>query len=276
MGDMGGIADQAERAGRQAENSDWLDHAVRIGMVAYGIVNLMIAWIAAELALGNSSGKASSQGALHKLAQQPFGGTLVWLVAFGMVLLVIWRLLEAALGHRDEEGSKRMRKRAVSAGKAAIYGAVGISAFKVATGSGSSGKGGQSTTSKIMDWPGGTWIIGLVGVAIVAYGLNNIRRAWTEKFREHLSAEGQGGDAGKAYIWFGKIGYMAKGAAFIVIGGLFVYAATSHKPKKAGGLDDALHKVLQQPYGPVLLMVIAAGIACYGLFCFARARHLSR
>jgi hypothetical protein len=33
--------------------------------------------------------------------------------------------------------------------------------------------------------------------------------------------------------------------------------------------------VLQQPFGPVLLVLIAAGIACYGLFCFARARHLS-
>jgi hypothetical protein len=34
--------------------------------------------------------------------------------------------------------------------------------------------------------------------------------------------------------------------------------------------------VLDQPFGPVLLLVIAAGIGCYGLFCFARARHLSR
>ena len=34
--------------------------------------------------------------------------------------------------------------------------------------------------------------------------------------------------------------------------------------------------MLQQPFGPVLLGLIAIGIGCYGLFCFARARHLSR
>jgi hypothetical protein len=69
---------------------------------------------------------------------------------------------------------------------------------------------------------------------------------------------------------------MAKGVAFAIVGGLFCYAAYTHQPKKSGGLDVALHKVLQQPFGQFLLLAIALGIACYGLFCFARARHLSR
>ena len=69
---------------------------------------------------------------------------------------------------------------------------------------------------------------------------------------------------------------MAKGVAFAIVGGLFVYAAVTHDAKKSGGLDVALHKVLQQPFGPFLLGLIAVGIGCYGLFCFARARHLSR
>ncbi len=34
--------------------------------------------------------------------------------------------------------------------------------------------------------------------------------------------------------------------------------------------------MLDQPFGQVLLIAIGLGIACYGLFCFARARHLSR
>ncbi len=113
-------------------------------------------------------------------------------------------------------------------------------------------------------------------MAIIGYGANLVRRAWNEKFREHLNAEGTSGEAGRAYVIFGKAGYTAKGIAFMVVGGLFVYAAITHEPKKSGGLDQALNKVLQQPFGPFLLGAIAVGIACYGLFCFARARHLSR
>ena len=74
---------------------------------------------------------------------------------------------------------------------------------------------------------------------------------------------------------FGKMGYIAKGIAIGVIGVLFLYAAIDHSAKKSGGLDQALHKVLHQPFGPVLLFAISVGIGCYGLFCFARARHLS-
>lgn len=274
MGDMTGIA---ERAGREAQNSDWLDHAVRIGLVAYGIVNLMVAWLAAQLAFGDQSGSASSKGAMHQLAREPFGEVLIWLIALGMFLLVLWRGLEAALGHRDEEGAKRVRKRLVSLGKAIIYGSVAVSALAVATGSSSGSKsGGKSTTAKLMDLPAGTWIVGLIGLAIIGYGASQIVRAWTEKFREHLDAEGKSGESGRAYILFGKVGYIAKGVAVGVVGGLFVYAAATHNAKKSGGLDQALHKVLQQPFGEFLLLAIAVGIGCYGLFNFARARHLSR
>lgn len=273
---MGEMSAKVDDLGQMADSSDWLDRAVRVGLVAYGIVHLMIAWLAIQLALGNQHGSASSQGAMHRLAKEPFGSVLIWLIAIGMFLLVVWRLLEAAGGHRDADGGEQVRKRLTSLGKAIIYGAVGLSALKVAMGSGSSSGGSHSMTAKLMNLPAGRWIVGAVGLAIIAYGGNLIRRAWTEKFREHLSAEGKSGEAGRAYILFGKAGYMAKGISFVIIGGLFDYAAITHNAKKSGGLDQALHKVLQQPFGQVMLIAMGIGIACYGLFCFARARHLSR
>jgi hypothetical protein len=273
---------QGRSAGERAHHSDALDVAIRAGLVAYGVVHLLIAWLALQLALGDQSGQASSQGALHQLAQQPFGEVLVWAIAVGMFLLVLWRLLEAALGHRDEEGGKRLRKRLTSALKAVLYGTIGVSALQVATGSGGSsgggskGSGSDSTTAKLMDLPAGQWIVAGVGLAIIGYGANLVRRGWTEKFAEHLDAEGKSGDTGRAYLMFGKVGHIAKGLAIAIVGGLFVYAGVTHESKKSGGLDVALHKVLEQPFGPFLLAAIALGIGCYGLFCFARARHLSR
>jgi hypothetical protein len=268
----------AERMGREAHESDWLDHAIRAGLVAYGVVHLMIAWLALQLAFGQGGqGTANSTGAMQALARQPMGEVLIWLVAIGMFLLVLWRLLEAALGHRDEDGGKRLRKRLTSLGKAILYGTVAVSALRVAMGAGSKSQGGSdSTTAKLMDLPAGVWIVAAVGLAIIAYGGNMIRRAWNDKFAEHLDAEGKSGDSGRAYLMFGKVGYNAKGLAIGIIGGLFVYAALTHDAQKSGGLDQALHTVLEQPFGQFLLAAVAVGIACYGLFCFARARHLSR
>ena len=277
MSDLGGITDKAQRAGRDTNQSKWFDHAIRFGLVTYGVVNLLIAWVALQLAFSDHSENASSQGALRELAEQPFGDVLIWLVALGMFVLALWRVLEAAVGHQDEDGGKRALKRLWSLGKAAIYAAVGITALQIAMGSGSSGQSGSdSMTQKMMELPAGQWIVGAIGLGIIGYGISQIVMAWTDKFAEHLTAEGKSGDSGTAYLWFGKIGYCAKGIAAGLVGVLFVYAAVTHDPKKSGGLDAALGELLQQPFGPYMLAAVALGIGCYGLFCFARARHLSR
>jgi type IV secretory pathway VirB2 component (pilin) len=269
---MNAPSDTAE----QAHASDWLDHAIRAGLVAYGVVHLLIAWLAVQLAFGEKADSASNSGALQYLAEQPLGGVMVWLVAIGMFLLVVWRLLEFAFGYREEDDTKkRWVKRGGSLAKAVIYGALGWSAVRTATGSGSGG-GTDSTTAKLMDLPAGQLIVGAVGIGIVVYGGFLVVRGWTEKFREHLDAQGQAGKDGSAYVLFGKIGYIAKGIAIAAVGGLFCYAAVTHEAKKSGGLDQALQRVLELPFGPVLLVAIGIGIAGYGAFCFARARHLSR
>jgi hypothetical protein len=271
---MTNVGEQAEQLGREAHHSDWLDRGIRLGMLAYGVVHLIVAWLAIQLALGDHSKTASQKGAMQTLAKQPFGTLLLWLIAVGMFLLVIWRVIEALVGHQEYDGGTRWRKRAVSAFKAVIYGYLAVTALRFALDANS----GQSShyTAKLMDQPYGRWLVGLVGGAIIAYGVQYAYRGWSEKFMENLDARGTIGDAGTAYRIVGKLGYIAKGVAFCVVGGLFVAAAVTHEAKKSGGLDDALHTVLQQPFGPFLLILIAAGIACYGLFCFARARHLAK
>jgi hypothetical protein len=271
---MTDIGDRAGNIGHEVESSNALDGGIRFGMVAYGVVHLVVAWLAVQLALGEHQKNASQKGAMQLLAKQSVGPLLLWLIAVGMFLLVLWRLVELFVGHREYDGGKRLRKRVTSGFKAIVYGYVGFTALRYAVGSGS----GKTTnyTAKLMDQPFGRWLVGAVGVAIVAYGVAYARRGWTEKFMENLDARGTIGDAGSAYRLIGKVGYIAKGLAFCVVGGLFVAAAYSHHAKKSGGLDQALRTVLQQPFGPFLLILIAAGIACYGLFCFARARHLAK
>jgi len=268
-------ADQADELGRRAERSDALDVVARVGLVAYGVVHLLLGWLAVQLALGHTEKNASTTGAMHELATQPFGTALVWAVAVGMFLLVVWRVVEALFGHRDADGGDRVRKRLMSAAKAVLYGVIALSAVKVAVGSGSSG-GSKGITAKVLGWPGGPWLVGAAGLVVVGYGMALVRRGWTEKFAESLETEGLVGTSGAAYLVLGKVGYIAKGVSIAIVGGLFVLAGVDHDSSEGGGLDQALQRVLQAPGGPVALVVIGLGFACYGLFCFARSRHLDR
>jgi len=264
-------------SGRRAHQSDWMDTAARAGLVAYAVVYLMIGWLAVELALGDRQGTPSSSGAMRALAKQPFGDILIWVVSLGMFLLVLWKALDACFGHREErDGGKRLRKRLASAAKAVVYAVIGFSGLKVAMGSGSSGKGQETWTAKLMNVTGGQFLVGLIGLAIIAYGAFQVYKAWTEDFADKLDAEGRSGSTGTAYIAFGKAGFTARGIAFVIVGGLFGYAAVTHDASKSGGLDQALREVLDQPLGQVVLCVLGVGLACYGLFTLARARHLSK
>jgi hypothetical protein len=136
---MNDISDRAQQLGRQAEYSSWVDHVARAGLVAYGVMHVVIGWLAVQLAFGDREGSASASGAIHELAEQSFDGVLVWLVAVGMYLLAAWQVVAALFGHRDRDGADRVRKRVTSAGKAVVYAVIATSALKVALGEGSRG-----------------------------------------------------------------------------------------------------------------------------------------
>ena len=270
------VSTRAEQAGKQADDSVWMDHAVRLGLVSYGVVHLLLAWLALRLAFGDSSGSASSKGALQQLAGNGVGLVSLYVVAVGFLALVVWQALEAVWGHRREEGATRVRKRLTSAAKVVLYGSLAVTSFKTATGSSSGSENTDGITARLMSLPAGPLIVGAIGAVIIAIGGILLHRGVSEGFREKLDADGETGADGKTYVLLGKAGYISKGVAIGIVGGLFVYAAVTNDPDKSGGLDQALHKVLQQPFGAPLLVVIALGFACFGLFCFAWARHLDR
>jgi hypothetical protein len=71
----------------------------------------------------------------------------------------------------------------------------------------------------------------------------------------------------------GRVGYIAKGIAFGIVGVLLFQAATSHNPAKSRGLDAALRLLVSQPYGVFLLILVALGLAAFGVYCFFQARY---
>jgi len=260
------------RKGRQLGDSVWLERTVRVGLVAYGVVHLLIAWLALQLAFGDQSGAANQQGALHALARQPFGKSLLWIVAFGLFALALWQVTEAFWGHRKEDDPKRFFKRIGSAGRVVIYAGIGLSAAKIAIGAGSSSQS-QQLTARLMAEPFGRFLVAGVGVLIVVVALVHARRGVTASFKKDLEAKASSGRSGTAVVSFGRVGYIAKGLAFAVLGGLFIWAAWTYDAKNAGGLDSALSTLLGWGLGPWLLVLVALGIGCFGLYCFAWARY---
>jgi len=278
---MGEIGQAAQRA----QQSDGLDAVIRFGFVAYGVVHVLVGWLAVQVAFGEESTQASSTGAMQTLASQPLGAVLVWAVAIGLLALVVWRLLEAWQAWHTEDGADRVTSMGGDLLKGVIYAVLAFSAFKTAlgdtTGGGGGGGGGQgggggttdSLTAQLLAMPGGTLLVGAVGLGVIGYAGYYVWQGWSDRFLQKLDGSPKSPEVSRAYRLLGKAGFIAKGVAIGVIGALFVYAAITHDPQKSAGLDQALQQIVRQPFGQVLLVAVGAGIACYGLFCFARARH---
>jgi uncharacterized protein DUF1206 len=263
------------RAAGEAKDHPALSWAARLGYASYGLVYLLIGWLALQLAFGHSEGSPSKNGALHQLAEQPFGRTLLWVTVAGFAALVVWELCEVVLGHRQHEGARRVVGKVGSGFKVVVFAAFAISAGRVASGGGSGGSGSSSEgwTARVLSWPAGPALVAAAGLAIAGYGVWSIVKGVTDRWRKELDRGGSG-TVGSALTWTARVGYAGRGGAFVVLGGLVVWAAVTHDPEKSSGLDGALATLRDAPAGTVLLALVALGLICFGVFNIAKAWYL--
>lgn len=269
----GQLGREAGQAAQQATESGPVKFLGRIGLVAYGVVHLLIAFLALQVAFGDRGEKTDKTGALQTLADQPGGRFMLWVVTIGLVALTLWQIAEAIWGHRGAPNQrKRTLKRVVSAGEAVIFGALAVSAWRIASGGGGSSDTQQTFTAKVLDLPGGQFLVALVGLGIIAIAAFVARHGLKKKFLEDLDLSTASPTVRKVAIRLGQVGLPAVAVAYGTIGVLVVIAALNYDPEKAQGLDGALKTLASQPYGPFLLGLVALGLACFGVYCLFDAR----
>src|SRR4051794_15956358 len=131
---MPSLSSQAHGVASRAADSTWLERLTRGGFIGYGVIHLLFAWLAFQIAFGGSSTEGDQSGALQTLAKQPFGTFLIGLIAVGMIAMTVWQGFEAAIGHRGERGGRRVAERVISAGRAVIYLYVAWTGIKILQG----------------------------------------------------------------------------------------------------------------------------------------------
>jgi hypothetical protein len=266
----------------RAADGDGLENLARVGLLAYGVVHLLVAWLALQLAWGTSSESADQSGALQTLAESPLGKPLLWIVAIGLIALAVWQALEVLRWRSGWSASGKERNRAVkkslkSLAKAVVYAALAVLAIRFATGSGSSSsQQQQETAAGVFGWPAGRWLVGAAGLVLIGVGVYHVYKGVTKRFLKEIDLASAPSSATRLVTRLGQVGYPGKGIALAVVGGLLVHAAVTFDPADASGLDGALRTILEAPFGQFLLTLVALGIAAFGAYLFVRARYPER
>ncbi|MFJ3234417.1 DUF1206 domain-containing protein [Streptomyces sp. NPDC086787] len=264
-------AEVRARSGTAGRVTVW---AARAGLTARGVIFLLVGVLATEVALGDRPKQADSSGALAELAEQPFGGILLWALGIAMTGMTVWRLSEALFGSAGPDG-RTARSRLLAVVRSVFYGCVAWSVLTFAAGSGgvrSSDDQSRDITARVLGVPAGQWLVGAAGVVIavtgVWIGVQAVRRVYPEKLR---TAEMS--DRTRRFVDVTGIGGgLARGVLFAAAGAFVVRAAVDFRPDRAKGVDDTLRSFAETPLGPWLLVTVAAGLALFGLFSFAAAR----
>lgn len=263
----------AAAAGRQAADSDWLSRAARVGLAARGLVYLLIGALAIEVARGGAA-RTDQQGALRKIAEQPFGRSMLWLVGAGFLAYGLWRLGEGIWGRREESDErKRTVKRVESLASGVIYLVLCFSALRIAVGSGGGGGKEKSYTARLLEAPGGKTILVVIGLVLIGVAVALAWRGLKTDFEKQLKCGEMSRTTYAVVHRLGQVGYLARGLVVGLVGVLVVKAALEQEPDKAAGLDVALESLAAAPFGRGLLLVAAVGLVCFGLYSLAEVRY---
>jgi hypothetical protein len=270
------------RAAHRAADGDALEHLARVGLIAYGLVHLLVAWLALQLAWGGGGGSTDQSGAMATLAKEPFGKPLLWVLAAGLLALAVWQLAEVLRYRSQLHASGDARKKAVTTivkavAKTVVYLALAVTAVRFATGSGTSSSGQQQqTVGGVLGWPGGRFLVGVAALVLIGIGAYHVRKAIRSSFLKEIDTAQASPAERRVIERLGQVGYPAKGIALALVGVLLGWAAITFDPARARGLDGAMRTILAAPAGQWLLTVVALGIAAFGVFCFFRARYPER
>jgi uncharacterized protein DUF1206 len=276
-----GVTAGTQSVARVTDNR-WVVLLGRVGLVGLGVVNLLIAWLATRVAFGDAGGSggsggsggagggASKDGALQRIAAEPWGAVLLWVIAVCMVALALWQLGEAIWGRKSHGGPV---KKVLHVVEALLFGVLGFSAGRVAaSGKAQSNRQQAGLTAKVLDAPAGQVIVVVAGLVVIGAAAYLMVKGGKRKFLTDLDLSPASATTRKVTTRLGQVGYIALGVAYAIVGVLIVIAAVKHEPNKATGLDTALATLADQPFGTVLLLVVALGVACFGVYCFADAR----
>jgi hypothetical protein len=262
---------RSQDAGSRAADSDWLARFARVGLAARGLIYILVGVLAIEVARGASE-RTDQEGALRRIAEQPFGRSLLWLVAVGLVAYGLWRIGEGIYGRREETDEKtRTLKRGESLASGVLNIILALTAARLAAGGGKNG--GRSLSARLLEAPGGKEIMVGLGLVVIGAGLALAWRGLKTDFERQLKSGEMGPTTYAVVHRLGQLGYLARGLVVSLAGALVVKAALEQEPDQAAGLDVALKSLAEAPYGRILLVVAAAGLICFGAYSFAEVRY---
>jgi hypothetical protein len=270
-------AQRPHAVAKRAASNPWVELLERVGYVARGVLYVVMGALALGLALG-VGGKATDQsGSLTTIAGGAFGKFVLLAFVVGLAAYSLWGFVRAIFDplHRGDHPAG-IAERLGFAWSGIAYAGLALFALELFAGAGraSAQDSSQTQISKLLAYPAGEWGVTVIGLVSIAVGLGQFYLAYTAKFKQDMKREEMSKAEEDFVNGLGRLGFIARGITFTLVG-WFVFQAGLHRdPTRAKGFGGAFMFLLSQPYGHLLLGAVAIGFVALGLHSFAAARWM--
>src|SRR4051794_377040 len=125
------------------------------GLVARGVLYLLLGYTALQVVVNHASEQIDSRGALHQFAGSGLGSFLLVLLGIGFLALALWNIVDAFnAGSRAEDETGR---RIADAARAVVYLTLTVATISVVVAGGGSNTDRKSKTwtATVLGWSGG-------------------------------------------------------------------------------------------------------------------------
>ncbi len=243
----------------------------RFGMLAKGVVYAIIGTLTALAAFNLGGSKSGNDNVLQFLAGQPFGQVLLVLLGIGLLGYTFYRFYEAFKGGGESWSEpKGFVKRAGFVVSGIFYGALGFTAFRMVLGK-SSGSGGNSIVSTLMDKSYGPYLVGFIALCLLGKAIFQVYKAYSGKFRDDVNESNLSQAERKTLVRAGKIGFISRGVVSGIVAFLFFKVATGSGGDAGGKV--AAFEFLQNNFGATVMGIVALGLVAYAVFMFIQAKY---
>ncbi len=253
-----------------------LELASRLGYAARGAVYLTVGVLAMLAALDLTPSASGAHEAMALWARWTPGLLLVALLAGCLLAFSIWRGVQSVFdADRHGHSPRALAIRAGQAVSGLAYGALAVSALELLDGFEDIGEADESESARtaaaeILALPHGDGLLVTAGLGLVAVGVGNFIQGVGQDFAKHL-------DGSRALCrWavpLARAGYIGRGLATLPLGLFLLRAGWQVRAAEARSWADALDAVEGQPFGSLIVVLIALGLIAFGLFGVVEARY---
>lgn len=273
----GSVAQQARTVTKRTASNPGIELLERVGYIVRGAIYAVMGGLALGLALGIGGNATDPAGSLLWIIGNPAGKALLLAVIAGLGAYSLWGFVRAIFDplHRGDD-APGIADRLGFAWSGIAYASIVVFALKLLVGAASPKHqdATQAAIASVLALPAGRWIAVVIGLIAIGVGIGQFVEAYKATFRKDLKRVEMKEAEKKVVDNLGRLGFVARGVTFGLVGWFVVQGGLHQDPSQVHGYAGAFVFLIQQPFGHLLLALVAIGFIALGLHSFACARWI--